>query len=166
MNLSVKELERLLASNEDLQVVPDERTAPMAAYARSSYVPAGELARQAGEKPPKMSEWEMQKAVIDECDRRAIEQPEWGLVAAIPNGQYRKGQRMEAGLRRGLPDLMIFAARHSRHGCFIELKIKPNKPDEFQEWWHRRLRIEGYCVEVVYDDPWEVIKLIDWYLFR
>jgi hypothetical protein len=59
---------------------------------------------------------------------------------------------------------MIPVARHSRIGLAIELKVKPNDLDEYQRWWQRRLRVEGWVCEVVYDDPQLAIDLIHWYL--
>lgn len=151
--MTESELAKLLISNPDLGI----------AGAANDHVSAS-VARVA--QSQRLSEHAMQAAIIEECDRRAIEQPEWGLVAAIPNGQFRRGQRMEAGLRSGLPDLVVFAARHSRHGCFVELKIRPNDLSDSQRFWQRRLRVEGYICEVVRDDPQEAIDLLDWYLFR
>jgi hypothetical protein len=114
----------------------------------------------------KMSEYEMQEEVIQRCDEKAVEQPLWGEVLAIPNGQYRRGQRMEPGLRSGVPDLAIFVARHRKHGCFIELKVSPYKQSENQLLWQKRLRSRGFMSECIWDDPLKVIDFIDWYLFR
>lgn len=53
--------------------------------------------------PGKASRWfserHFQEEVIAQCDIRAVLEPEYGLVFAIPNGQYRSGQRVEPGLR-------------------------------------------------------------------
>lgn len=111
-----------------------------------------------------MTEHDMQASIIAECNWRANQDARWGLLMAIPNGQYREGQRMEPGLRAGVPDLFLPVARHSRIGLWLELKVGKNRLSPEQECWIRRLRVEGYCVEVVYDDPQKAIDIITWYL--
>lgn len=113
---------------------------------------------------PKLSEREMQAAVITECDLRAITNADYGMIAAIPNGQYRPGQRMEPGLRPGFPDLILPIARHGRNGLALELKVGNNKCSAEQLRWHRDLRVRNWAVEVIYDDPQRAIDLITWYL--
>lgn len=113
---------------------------------------------------PKMSEFDLQTEVFRQCAIKAETNPAYNLVLAIPNGQVRPGQRIEPGLKRGVPDIAIFAARHSRHGCFIELKISPRKQEPEQLEWQRKLRIEGYICSCIWDDPQKVIDLIEWYL--
>lgn len=113
---------------------------------------------------PKLTEHDMQTAIIEECDRRAIANPEWGMVVAVPNGQYRHGQRMEPGLRPGFPDLIVTVARHSRIGLGLELKVSPNKPSANQLAWHRKLILQNWIVEVIYDNPQAAIDKIQWFL--
>jgi len=64
------------------------------------------------------SEHDLQAAVIEECDRRAATDGRYGLIYAIPNGQYRNGQRMEPGLRAGVPDLFLAVACGGYHGIY------------------------------------------------
>lgn len=117
---------------------------------------------------PKLTEHELQKAVIAECDRRSWHNPLWALIAAIPNG----GQRSKAtaaklkaeGVRAGVPDLAIFVARHGYHGAFLELKVGHNKPTDRQRKWIAALQEQGYAVKVFHDDPQPVIDWIKWYL--
>jgi hypothetical protein len=112
------------------------------------------------------SEFELQRAIVTECQIRSIASPAYGSLVAIPNGQYRRGQRMEPGLAAGMPDLALFVARHGKHGLFIELKVGTNKQSEDQLWWQRRLRIEGYLCECIWDDAQQAMNLIEWYLER
>ena len=117
-------------------------------------------------KPPrvKLSEHDLQAAVFAECDQRSVLRVEYGLIFAIPNGQYRQGQRMEPGLRAGVPDLFLPVARHGYHGLFIELKCGSNKPSQVQRDWVRNLTAEGYLCKVLWDDVDNVMWLIEWYL--
>jgi len=112
----------------------------------------------------KPSERTMQEAVIAECDRRSVVNEKYGYIYAIPNGQYRQGQRMEPGLRSGVPDLFLPVARRGYHGFYIELKCGDNKPSESQQEWIRILSAEGYFCAVIWNDANEVINLIQWYL--
>lgn len=115
-----------------------------------------------------LSEHDLQKAVIDECDRRAILRPEYGLIFAIPNGGARHpiiAAKLKAeGVRAGVPDLFLPVARHGYHGLFVELKAGPNKPSEAQLTWIRNLKAEGYRVEVLWDSVDDVMERIEWYL--
>lgn len=113
---------------------------------------------------PWASEHAFQSAVIDEARQRAILEPEYSLLVAIPNGQYRKGQRPEAGLCAGMPDLMFCVQRGGHGALFIELKVKDNKPSAAQREIHHRLRMAGYQVAVVWDSVDEVIEVIEEYL--
>lgn len=110
------------------------------------------------------NEWEFQAAVIAEAKIRAITQTEYAMLVAIPNGQYRKGQRPEAGITAGLPDLVLLVPRGD-HGCmFIELKLTPNRCSAAQLDMHHRLRMEGYLVAVVWDSVSAVMDEIERYL--
>lgn len=113
---------------------------------------------------PWSSEWHFQTAVIEEAKRRAILQPEYALLMAIPNGQYRKGQRPEAGLCAGMPDLVLLVQRGGYGGLFIELKIGSNKLRATQRDMHHRLRKERYMVRTIWDSVDEVMKAIEEYL--
>lgn len=110
------------------------------------------------------TEWDFQAAVIAEARQRAILQPEYSLLVAIPNGQYRKGQRPEAGLTPGLPDLMLMVRRGESGALFIELKVGAGKPSAAQMEMHYRLRREGYRVVMIWDSVDEVMQAIETYL--
>lgn len=93
----------------------------------------------------------------------------------IPNGGKRspfesyKAQKL--GLKSGLPDLMIFKQKESYtgmikyfiSGLFIELKIKPNKPQASQILAMNELKKNGWAGGVCYSFE-EAKKLIDNYL--
>lgn len=111
--------------------------------------------------PVRLSEHGLQAEVIricrERCDLAA-------LIFAIPNGQYRRGQRPEPGLSPGVPDLFLPVARGGHHGMFIELKVESNKPSEDQRAWMDVLRGQGYHCVVVWDNPNSVIAEIERYL--
>ena len=110
------------------------------------------------------SEHAFQSAVIAEAQRRATLQPEYSLLVAIPNGQYRKGQRPEPGLCAGMPDLMLCVQSGGHGALFLELKIRDGKLSKIQREIHHRLRMAGYQVAVVWDSVDEVMKIIEEYL--
>src|SRR5678816_1579824 len=146
MSYSAKDLHTLLAANPDLAILGNGTIG----------APVVEL--------PKLSEFDMQTLAFAEVKRRALTSDDWAMIVAIPNGQYRPGQRLEPGVRRGFPDILVPIARHSRNGLALELKVSPNKPTADQLWWHRQLRLRNWAVDVIYDDWQKVIEHIAWYL--
>lgn len=152
--MTERELAEMLKNNPDLGI--DDG---MVNYSRNSNSSPKPKAPQ-----PKLSEHEFQAAVIAECDKQSILRVEYGLIFAIPNGQYRQGQRMEPGLRPGVPDLFLPVARRGYHGFFIELKVGDNKPSQKQLDWVGNLRCEGYLCHVIWDSVDKVMELIEWYL--
>lgn len=152
MNVSTKELHTMLANNPELALVGDGWD-------------IGRNPTIAGASP-RMTEHQLQTLVIEECDRRALANPAYALLYAIPNGQYRPGQRMEAGVKAGIPDLHLPIARHSRHSLYIELKISPRQQTPDQLKWQRRLRVEGHMCECIWDDVEKVMSLLEWYIER
>lgn len=156
MNVSTQELERILKQPN---------------YSVDGFLFEGSLVIPKSKVPPGVlaptiwpSEHAFQTAVIAEARQRAILEPEYSLLVAIPNGQYRKGQRPEAGLCAGMPDLMLCAQRGGHGALFIELKIRDNKPSRAQLDMHHRLRMAGYQVAVVWDSVEEVMRVIEGYL--
>ncbi len=75
------------------------------------------------------------------------------LLFAIPNGGKRMGVigiLMAEGVKAGVPDLLLAAARRECHGLFIEMKVHPNKPSEEQEDMIKSLKEQGYRVAICY----------------
>lgn len=155
MNFSLRDLLSLLKSNPDIQLDDTYIHSPILGLAQA--VPIF-----------KMTEHDLQRQVIDECNRRAITKPAYGYIFCVPNGMYRKGQRMEPGLRPGIPDLFLPIARqHSDgmyHGLFIELKVGNNPLSNEQREWIERLQGQGYCCHVVRDSVAAVMAVIERYL--
>jgi hypothetical protein len=110
------------------------------------------------------NEHEFQSAVFAEAAIRAILQPEYAMLMAIPNGQYRKGQRAEAGIMPGAPDILLAVQRGGHGALFIELKVRDGKPSEHQREVLHRLRMEGYRCMVIWDSVEDVMREIEGYL--
>jgi hypothetical protein len=178
MNLSVKELDALLKSNPDIAVVPDridERNLLPSDFAirHGGYVVAASELDFVECYPgmPIRNEHELQVAVIAECQRCAETNPVWEMIFAIPNGGKRDkataGKLKAEGLKKGIPDLMIPLARMKgnvhRNGLYLEVKWDKNTLSESQEWWFRRLRIEGYVCEVAYTFE-EAMNTLTWWI--
>jgi len=113
--------------------------------------------------------------------------PELELLMAIPNGAYYGGHwsvanRMkEEGVRSGVPDIFLPVRRMDVEvgvvvngqkqesfgkvwcGLWIEMKVGKNKPSEQQEWWLKKLGLQGYVTVVCYSAE-EAIEQIQEYL--
>lgn len=115
-------------------------------------------------------EHDLQAVIIAECDKRAAKGlTDYGNVFAIPNGQVRKGQRLEPGIRSGYPDLGWDLPRidtlrgKAFHGLRIELKFGKNQLEQEQKTWSVYLRKNGYFWALIRDDYKEAMSLLDWY---
>ncbi len=107
------------------------------------------------------NEHEFQRAVIAMCDRLG---GLYSLVYAIPNGQVRPGQRVEAGLRAGMPDLCLPVPRRGFGSLFLELKIGNGRLSPAQEKWIGDLRSISNKVLVIWDNLEQVEQAITEYL--
>ncbi len=95
------------------------------------------------------TEAQEQIALVEWCDLMRIK------IIHIPNEGKRtlySGRELaRMGLRRGVPDLFIPAARKGFHGLFIELKrIKGGRVTEYQQKWIDTLNNRGYLAIVCY----------------
>lgn len=91
--------------------------------------------------------------------------PELALMYHIPNGGSRSkseaGRFRAEGVKAGVPDICLPAARGGYHGLYIELKrIKGSRVSTAQQGWIAALRDQGYyaCVCKGWDDAAHVIK--------
>lgn len=99
------------------------------------------------------SEHQEQSALIQwwgyQCKRFGIAEK---LLYAIPNGGFRHpaiaGKLKAEGVRSGVPDLMLCAARAGHHGLYVEMKAIAKYPTPDQKDYHELLREAGYRVEV------------------
>ena len=104
-----------------------------------------------------MAEYQEQKAVFEWAELMKGKHPQLEWMYAIPNGQYRKGQRPEAGMKAGVPDICLPPY------LYIELKSGKNKPTENQKRWIEGLENTGCIARVCYGAD-EAIELIKKYL--
>ncbi len=115
----------------------------------------------------KRSEATEQERVIEWCGWRERQYPELKLIFHIPNGGSRN--KLEAanlkrqGVKAGVPDLCLPAARCGFHGLYIEMKYGSNKTTDNQEEWLEALDFQGYKTAVCYGAD-EAIKVISEYL--
>ena len=98
------------------------------------------------------TEYGEQQALFEWAQWAANQHPALHYLMAIPNGQYRPGQRMEAGLRysKGVPDVFLPVPCKDKHGLWIELKMPGNEPTADQWEWLRFLSRQGYEAKVCY----------------
>lgn len=85
--------------------------------------------------------------------RNASQYPELTRLHHIPNGGHRsksQGAMLKlAGVKSGVPDLMLPVARHTKHGLYIELKrIKGGTVSKEQKDWLAYLNEAGYVAVV------------------
>ena len=103
------------------------------------------------------TENELQAAVFRLAQELEIVYPQLALLYAIPNGQVRPGQRVEPGLRPGMPDICLPVPRGRHAALYIELKVGANKPTATQRQMMELLREAGNKVVVFWDDEQVVI---------
>lgn len=110
-----------------------------------------------------------QKALFIVMSMHLKRYPELEGAFAIPNGgkrDAREAMRLKAeGVRPGIPDIFIPAARGKYHGLFIEMKSPKGKVSEYQENMLVLLNSFGYLAIVAYgwEDAWiKIQKYFDW----
>lgn len=87
--------------------------------------------------------------------------PELQLLHAIPNGGLRSkseaGRMKAAGVRAGVPDMLLPVARGDCHGLYIELKRRQGgRVSPEQVAWMEALTRQGYACAVC--RGWEAAK--------
>ena len=95
-----------------------------------------------------------QSTLIDWSLKCRGKYPELDLLFHIPNGGSRnkiEAAKLKAqGVKAGVPDLFLPAARGGYHGLFIEMKYGKNKPTDKQREWMAALNEQGYMAVVCY----------------
>jgi hypothetical protein len=93
---------------------------------------------------------EMQAAVIAWADAQTHPALRW--LAHVPNGGYRPKSTLGSisGVKRGVPDLVLWWRNGDCPGVCIEMKRRPNKPTLEQECWLAHLEHDGWRCEVCY----------------
>ena len=122
-----------------------------------------QLPRKAYKRRYSSPEHDLQANVFLRCTSMANIYPVYGLVYAIPNGQYRAGQRPEPGIKTGVPDIFWAHPSGGFHGMYIELKAGKNNLGENQEAWITALREQGYYCIVIWDSADRVLECMEAY---
>lgn len=108
-----------------------------------------------------MREADEQKAVADFLDYLGV------LWCHVPNEgkrSYTTANNLRAqGLKKGVPDIIIFEPRKGYHGLAIEMKVGDNKPTAEQKHWLRSLTERGYMAGVCYSAE-SAIRVIRGYM--
>lgn len=111
----------------------------------------------------------MQSAFFDRCALRAVTDPRWACIFAIPNGAHKSyaqaAKFQREGLKKGVPDTFVAVAAGKYHGFFIEFKRPGEKCSPEQNDWLGRMDRNGYYCAVMFDAE-EAEKLVDWYFAK
>jgi len=116
-----------------------------------------------GEKLPRASEHQEQVALFKVFALHERKYPELAAAFAVPNGQLRMkaiAVRLKAeGVRSGVPDIFIPAARGTAHGLFVELKSTSGTLSPVQKNMMAALTSHGYaCIWAKgWETAWEKI---------
>lgn len=101
------------------------------------------------------TEADEQKAVIQWCILMEKCWPELEYLYHVPNGGSRNrieaANLKEEGVKAGVPDLELPAARGRYTGLHIEMKHGKNKVTEQQDKFLKALRSMGRCAVVCYE---------------
>ncbi len=110
-----------------------------------------------------------QEALFEWAGCQAARMPELEYLHHVPNGGKRDKAAAAAmkrqGVKAGVPDIVLPAARAGYHGMYIELKAGKNAATENQKRWLEYLKQQGYFTAVCY--RWQAAaELIETYLLH
>ena len=113
------------------------------------------------------TEADEQKAVLQWCILMEGRWPELEYIYHVPNGGSRNikeaANLKEQGVKAGVPDLELPAARGAYTGLHIEMKHGKNRVSKEQDGWLSELRRMGRCAVVCYEAE-AAIKIISEYM--
>jgi hypothetical protein len=136
---------------------------PSALNAWTSFL-NGSGKREYTEKKKQGTEHQHQKAVVDWCKWKSVENPVYGLLFAIPNGGYRSkttaAMLKAEGVQAGVPDLFLAWPKPPYHGLFIEMKNAKGVLRPSQKLWSEKLRHAKYQVKTCFSAD-EAIKVLE-----
>ena len=93
-------------------------------------------------------------AVVDWANWAAGQWPELRGLIHVPNGEYRHDRTgallKRIGAKAGVPDFMLPTAHDGFIGFAMELKRKPNKLTDQQQWWLEFLSSCGWFTVVAW----------------
>lgn len=107
-----------------------------------------------------------QMHVMEWCRRNSGAYPELEYIYHIPNeGKRSKAAaavQMRIGLKAGVPDLCLPAARQGFHGLYIELKSLKGRLSPKQRIWLDALAEQGYKTVVCYGADEAIAAISDY----
>jgi len=93
--------------------------------------------------------------------------PELKLLYAVPNGGDRNlyvARKLKAeGVRAGVTDLCLPAARRGYHGLYLEMKSEEGVATKEQKDFLRGVMEEGYCAVIAHGFD-EARCVLEWYI--
>lgn len=143
-------------------------------YTPASFVPTGEPLPFAKSVVRRMAvtESQSQKAVVEWARWNVGRLPQLALLHSVPNGAFLGRDRRQAaahmarlkaeGLREGVPDLFLPAARAQFHGLYIEMKRRGERLSGKQSEFIQAVQAEGYCGRVCFDAEQAIAALEDY----
>jgi hypothetical protein len=114
-----------------------------------------------------VSEHEHQARAFSWASDHTEDYPELDDLYALPLGGWRPKatcrRLKEEGVKAGLPDVCLPIPRNGYGALYLELK-KPGgkRPSKVQQEWHRRLRLRGNRVEVVWSWADLILAALDY----
>lgn len=115
-------------------------------------------------------EMAVQTALFELASLMENRYPELELMFHVPNegkrSVYTGAELKRAGLKSGVPDVMLPVARKGYHGLAMELKAGKNKPTERQKKWLMGLAKEGWLCYVCWGYEAAVTVLSDYLGFK
>lgn len=110
-----------------------------------------------------------QEALFNWAAYNVQRMPELEYMHHVPNGGKRDAATAVAlkrqGVKAGVPDIVLPAARAEYHGLYIELKAGKNTTTDKQKQWLKYLEAAGYYTAVCYG--WQTAaELIERYLLH
>lgn len=104
---------------------------------------------------------------FDYCRWKGKTDFRYNMIFHVPNERKCSPQRRKsmfmAGVKSGVPDVVVAVPSQGWGALFLEFKIKPNKATENQEQWIHDLNRIGYRAQVVWSAD-EAIKVLEEYL--
>lgn len=94
------------------------------------------------------AEFDLQCALMTWARLNERRWPELALLHHVPNGGHRyvnvAAGLKRAGVKPGVPDLVLPVPRGEYHGCYLELKARAGALSCAQQWWLAQLAAQGY----------------------
>lgn len=89
-----------------------------------------------------------------------------GIIFHIANERRTSPQQgvmlKRMGVKAGVPDIFVARGCHNYLGCWIELKIAPNKPTPLQLKFIDAMREEGYCCHIAWSAEEAIQQIADY----